>query len=306
MSGRVRAAAAQLRWQVLRPVLEKTGVIASVFRRWEDQAARAPGGDFVDEWPIPPADLLVSVAGTPNREWFSVRGRQDAEMFARLAAQHGHPLPEQGVVVDLGCGCGRTARWLAPQVTAGGGRFLGFDVNARLAGWCAANLPGEYASNRLTPPLACEAGAVDVLYAYSVLTHLREATAARWLNEIARVLRPGGLAMLSFHDEAFAEHFGPAEVRAALRKRSYFVFNDALEGSNYISAWTTREHFSELASRDFQVLEVLPGRDDRTQAIAVLRRLLVPGGGSAAPRGRQRAFARGAHGGVRRGGMAGV
>jgi SAM-dependent methyltransferase len=272
MSKDILVAARQLRWRLLQPVLEKTGAIAMTFRRWEEQAARTPGGDFQDEHPLPPPELLVTVTGTSSREWFSVRGRQDAELFRRLAAQQGFTLTDRSVVVDLGCGCGRIGRWLAPEVIGGGGRFLGFDINPRLAEWCAANLPGEYARNRLRPPLACADGAADVLYAYSVLTHLRETTASDWLREIARVLRPGGLALLTFHDEAYAEVFGPAPVRAALAKRNYVVFNDALEGSNYISAWTTREHFARLASGPFEVLEILPGQADMTQALAVLRK----------------------------------
>ena len=271
-SSGVLAAAVRLRWRLLQPLLEKTGAIALVFRKWERRSAQTPGGDFADEHPMPPPDLLVAVAGTPSREWFSVRGRQDAAFFAGLAAQHGVPMTGRAVVADFGCGCGRIARWLAPQVLGGGGRFLGFDLNPRLAAWCAANLPGEYVRNRLRPPLDCAAAAVDVLYAYSVLTHLREATAVAWLAEIARVLRPGGLALLTFHDEAFADLFGPPGAAAALAKRPYVVLNDALEGSNYISAWTTRAHFTQLVSGRFEVLEIRPGQADRTQALAVLRK----------------------------------
>jgi len=262
----------QLRWRLLQPLLEKSGVIAVVFRGWERRIAQGHGGDFADEHPMPPPELLVAVAGTPNREWFSASGREDAHRLAGLAAQHGVCVTDRCVVLDFGCGCGRLARWMAPQVIDGGGRFLGSDLNPRLVTWCAENLPGEYARNGLQPPLAWEDGVADVVYAYSVMTHLRERTAVRWLSEIARVLRSGGLALLTFHDEAYAGIFGPTEVRATLGEQTYVVFNDALEGSNYISAWTTRRHFADLASRHFEVLEIIPGKDDRSQALALLRR----------------------------------
>ena len=154
----------------------------------------------------------------------------------------------------------------------GGGRFIGYDINAGLAAWCDANLPGDYQQNQLRPPLPLPDGAADIVYAYSVFTHLREPTAIRWLEEIARVLRPGGLALVTFHDETFAELRGLADVRTALETQPYFVLNDALEGSNYISAWTTRAHFSQLVGARFEPLEILPGRSDLTQAIAVLSR----------------------------------
>jgi len=272
MSNSASIAVSRVRWWLLRPLLEKSGAIAVVFRRWERQAAAGPAGDFADEHPMPPPDMLVAVGGSPSREWFSVRGRRDAGLFADLAARHGLDLGGGRVVADFGCGCGRLARWLAPQVLGGGGRFLGFDLNPRLAEWCAANLAGDYAANGLRPPLPCAPGTVDVLYAYSVFTHLRRPTAVAWLGEIARVLRPGGLALLTFHDETYAEAFGTPQVRAALRRRGHFVLHDALEGSNYISAWTTRAHFTAMAASAFEVLDVIPGQDDATQAIAVLRR----------------------------------
>jgi len=272
MSRVVLASARRLRWRLLRPLLEKTGAIALIVRKWERRAARAPGGDFHDEHPMPPPGLLVAVAGTASREWFSVRGQQDAQLFRRLAGQHGAALGDRRVVIDFGCGCGRIARWLAPEVIGGGGRFLGFDLNPQLAAWCASNLPGEYAQNRLKPPLAFADGMADVLYAYSVLTHLREATAVGWLQEIARVLRSGGLALLTFHDEDYADRWGPPQARTGLARQPYFVWNNALEGSNYMSAWTTRARFAELAARGFEVVQIIPGdREQPEQAVAVLR-----------------------------------
>lgn len=269
---KIFAAAKRLRWRMLKPVLEKTGAIAVVFRGWERRAARTSGGAFDDALPMPPPDLMVAVAGTPNREWFSTSGRRDADLFKDHAAHHGVQLADHRVVADLGCGCGRIARWLAPEVVGGQGRFLGFDINPGMAGWCDANLPGDYECNQLLPPLSTPEGSCDLVYAYSVLTHLREATAVQWLEEIARILRPGGLALLTFHDETYAALCGPVEVRTALARQPYFVLNDALEGSNYISAWTTRAHFSRLAGAMFEPLEILPGRADLTQALAVLRR----------------------------------
>jgi hypothetical protein len=50
------------------------------------------------------------------------------------------------------------------------------------------------------------------------------------------------------------------------------VWNNALEGSNYMSAWTTRAHLAELAAPFFEVLSLLPGETGAPeQAVAVLR-----------------------------------
>jgi len=273
MSGRPQSHLTASPRRILRRFLEVTGLMGLVYRRAEGRLARQPTEPFDDGRPMPPPDLLVAVAGTPDRRWFSEQGRRHAEMFARLAARHGRDPGAGASVLDFGCGCGRIARWLAPEVIAGGGAFHGSDLNPRLVAWCAKNLPGRYTRNRLAPPLPLADGGFDLVYAHSVLTHLREPMAVRWLAEVARVLRPGGVALMTFHDTDYAETWGTPEVRARLEAEPYVVLNDALQGSNYLSAWTSRDHFAGLARPFFEVLEIVPGDGEAaTQAIAVLRK----------------------------------
>ena len=257
--------------RIARRVMERTGLIGPYYRWLERRSARAVGEAVEDGRPMPPAELVVLVSG-PSLRWFSERGRDDAATFRGLAARHGADIATSLDVLDFGCGAGRIARWLAPEVIAAGGRFTGSDLNPKLAGWCAANLAGTYRANRLRPPLANAADSLDLVYAHSVLTHLTEPTATAWLAEIARVLRPGGLALMTFHDEAYAAAWGPGDIAARLGGEGYVVLNNALEGSNYISAWTTRARLARMAAPWFDVAEMIPGRNDEpAQAIGVLR-----------------------------------
>ncbi|WP_309092364.1 class I SAM-dependent methyltransferase [Phenylobacterium sp.] len=256
--------------RLARRALEVSGLIAPIYRAAERRLVSQAETAVDDGRPMPPADLRVAVAGTAGQKWFSERGQADTAEVLRLARAHGAGGPLE--VLDLGCGCGRVARWLAPEVIDGGGRFVGSDLNPKLVAWCQANLPGEYRVNGLKPPLAEAEASLNLVYAYSVLTHLREPVAMAWLAEIARVLRPGGLALLTFHDEDYAEAWGPAEVKARGRPEGWFVLNDAMQGSNYMSSWTTREHFAAMAAAHFDVAEIIPGgREVASQAMAVLR-----------------------------------
>jgi SAM-dependent methyltransferase len=253
-----------------RRALELTGLIGPYYRWVERRLARAPGGSVDDGRPMPPPDLLVAVAGGAGQAWFSERGQADAAKFMRLAAEAG--LKGKLDVLDWGCGCGRIARWVAADVVGRGGAFTGCDLNPKLVAWCQANLPGRYFANGLQPPLPLEAESLDLAYAHSVLTHLTEPTARAWLAEVARVLRPGGCALLTFHDETYAQAFAPPEVVRQLGGKRYVVWNNALEGSNYMSAWTTRAYLAELAAPFFDVLQTLPGETETPeQAVAVLR-----------------------------------
>lgn len=262
----------QLR-RVIHRGLEVTGLIGPLHRRQERRIAQGPHAELDDGRPMPPAELRVITGGTPDPVWFSQRGQADAERFLALAAAQGLDRSKRIDVWDLGSGCGRIARWMAPEVAASGGAFHGSDINPRLVAWCAANLPGRYLVNRLRPPVKLPAGSKDLVYAYSVLTHLRETATQAWLAEIARVLRPGGLALLTFHDEDYARAWGPAGVADALGTQDYLILNDALEGSNYMSSWTSRRYFAQLAAAHFEVLEIQAGDTQApVQATAVLRR----------------------------------
>lgn len=256
--------------RLARGILERTGLIGPYYRRLERRQARTLGAAIEDGRPMPPAELVVQVSG-PSWAWFSERGQADAATFRALAQRHGRDMTAGTDVLDFGCGAGRIARWLAPDVIAGGGSFTGTDLNRRLSGWCAANLPGHYVTNALKPPLGLADGTVDLIYAHSVLTHLTEPVAKAWLAELARVLRPGGVALLTFHDEAYAQLAAP-ELTARLPAEGYVVLNNAMEGSNYLSAWTTRARLAAIAERWFEVVEMIPGRsDEASQAISVLR-----------------------------------
>lgn len=259
--------------RAVRRGLELTGLMGLYYRRLERDLSHVPGQVVDDGRPMPPADLMVLVAGAADQAWFSERGAADAERFLALAARHGLDRAGPLDVWDLGCGCGRIARWSAPQVIAAGGSFQGSDINGRLVAWCAQKLPGTYVVNRLTPPVKLPAASMDLIYAHSVLTHLREKGARAWLAETARVLRPGGVALLTFHDEDYARAWGPAQVQPLVETQDYVVWNDALEGSNYLSAWTTQRYFTQMAQDQFEVLEIIPGdRQTAIQATAVLRR----------------------------------
>jgi SAM-dependent methyltransferase len=255
----------------LQRAAEATGLIGFAFRLKERLVARERAPSANDGLPVPPRHLITLVAGRPDEVAFSEGGRTHARQILELAKRWGALARSESRVLDFGCGCGRIARWIAADVVGGDGEFIGMDVNPRLVAWCAANLPGRYITNEPKPPLALPAGSLDLVYAYSVLTHLRRDTALAWLSEVRRVLQRDGRAILTFHDEGWAEAFCRPEIRDGMADDNYFVTNDALEGSNYLAAFVTRSGFTKLAAPYFDVLEIVPGgKDGLRQAAAVM------------------------------------
>ena len=118
-------------------------------------------------------------------------------------------------ILDAGCGYGRVAVPLTDYLTTG--EYAGFDIDARAIAWCRREISGRHANfwfahadiantyynpkGRIAPEsfaFPCATSSVDVVVATSLFTHLLPAAAARYVAEIARTLKPGGRALLSF------------------------------------------------------------------------------------------------------------
>jgi SAM-dependent methyltransferase len=102
-------------------------------------------------------------------------------------------------VVDFGCGCGRALRHLELKL-APRQRLIGMDVDQEAINWLSANYPkiSTFALKPL-PPTPLDDASVDLIVSHSVFTHLPEHIQFLWLDELARILKPGGGLITSIH-----------------------------------------------------------------------------------------------------------
>jgi SAM-dependent methyltransferase len=141
--------------------------------------------------------------GWSNGARFVFLGRTHHEVLRILARRYGFPTERMERILDFGVGCGRIARhFLAhdPHI-----ELHGVDIDADNVRWCTEHLRGgQFQAGPLTPPLPYVDRSFDFIHANSVFTHLTEEMQDRWLAEIARMLRPNGLAVITFHGETAA------------------------------------------------------------------------------------------------------
>jgi SAM-dependent methyltransferase len=243
------------RWSL--NVLGRLGLLRPAFRGYERARAlfarASPPAD--DGLPVPPARLIVRVAGTPDAAWFLESGRLGAEAIRAALARAGRPVEGLGAMLDFGCGCGRvTRRWAGLDGTA----VHGSDQSAEAVEWCRRNLPfARFATNRLEPPLAYDGESFDLLYALSVFTHLPEELQLAWAHELGRVVKPGGFLLLTVHGERYRARLTEAE-RARYDAGQLVVRWEEGAGSNLCSAFHPSSYVKDRLASPFELVEFVP------------------------------------------------
>lgn len=180
-----------------------------------------------DDLPLPPMRLRARV-GSRGADEFLRAGKSCADALRKAARTHlGIELVDAGRILDFGCGCGRTLRHFAPKPVEG------CDVDLAAIAWLQQSLGIErFAANRFNPPLPWFDATFDLLYSVSIFTHLKEDSQRDWLREIARVLKPGGRALLTVHGERAHARFWSddiytsASMKSRLRARGSLSAND--------------------------------------------------------------------------------
>jgi SAM-dependent methyltransferase len=172
----------------------------------------------------------------------------DRELLDRFAAM----IPAGGRVVDLGCGPGQVARYLASR----GVNVSGIDLSQQMVEQARRLNPGidfqQGDMRQLDLPDESLAG----IAAFYAIIHIPHEETPAVMSELWRVLAPGGLFLLSFHagqevrhmDEFFGKtvnlnfRFFERDEMAAYLQAGGFVVDEVLERPPYpdVEAQTTR------------------------------------------------------------------
>jgi SAM-dependent methyltransferase len=208
---------------------------------------------------------MVRVAGTGDADWFLRSGRAGFDAIAAHA-----PLAELESVLDFGCGCGRVTRWWSDFA----GTVAGSDVSGPAIEWCRGNLPfARFELNTLAPPLVFEDETFDLVYALSVFTHLTADLQLAWRDEVRRVLRPGGLLLLTTHGRSYVPRLGDEE-RASFERGELVVRWGDVAGTNLCSAYHPETYLRDTFAQGFTFLELEAegARGNPTQDLVLLRK----------------------------------
>jgi SAM-dependent methyltransferase len=237
--------------------------------------------------PLPPPDLIRRVTGSPEVPAFESGGDLDLRDFEAALARQGRALNADMHVLDFGCGCGRLLRHLMAR--GAGAQLSGSDIDAPAVEWVDANLEGVTARvNDWLPPLPFDDASFDLVIGFSVFTHLDENYQDQWLSELQRVIKPGGLAMLTMHgDVAWQLHretalAGRPELESLEQERAAngFAFWNGDGWAEffpdyYHTAFHTQAYIRSHWGEWFDVLEIVEAGGGLSHDLVVLERRSV-------------------------------
>jgi SAM-dependent methyltransferase len=234
---------------------------------------RRDGGTLAaDGLRLPPPSLRVQAGPRHADARFFLRSGQDhAELIRGLLAEVGTSVEALEAILDWGCGCGRVLRhWSQLSDT----RLCGCDINPRMVDWCRANLDfAEVERNDVSPPLSHDAASFDLVYAFSVMTHLPEELQHRWMQECLRVLKPGGYLLIT---TLGAYYLTRNRLSEAERKRflagEVVVLYEGSPGTSLCSAYHPPEYIQHRLAAGYERVAFRPAGDEGRHDIHLLRK----------------------------------
>lgn len=231
------------------------GKVHRLSLRFRERLAAVPIRARHTGLPLPPSRLIYLVGGSNDLAWFLGAGDNAARCIREVLAENGIAVEGLGAILDFGCGVGRVLRhWHGLPST----RVCGSDYNPRLVRWCRANLTfADVRRNDLSGRVDWPDRTFDLVYALSVFTHLTEAGCSAWIDELTRVLRPGGHLLITTHGDYYGAGLPPGD-RARYDRGEAVVHLADRAGSNDCATFHPPRYVREHLVRGLEVVDHRP------------------------------------------------
>jgi 2-polyprenyl-3-methyl-5-hydroxy-6-metoxy-1,4-benzoquinol methylase len=126
-------------------------------------------------------------------------------LFKQITEKHAKKISDQNAVLDFGCGWGRIIRFFLKDLEPS--QIYGADCYKEMIDICNnSNLNCNFDTIDPMPPIKYQDNMFDVIYLYSVFSHLSEEAHLVWLKEFHRILKPGGIFLATTRPVEFIEH----------------------------------------------------------------------------------------------------
>lgn len=167
---------------------------------------------------------------------FEAMGQIEADLLRMYGLCDGARL------IDLGCGSGRTAVAISRDLQVD---YHGIDIVEDLLDFARAHTPQSYRYSRVEElQIPDQDGRADMICAFSLFTHLLHEESYIYLEECARVLKPGGRLVFSFLEFQIPAHWGVFAITVQQLKASARAPLNVFIERNAIQTWAEHLGFA--------------------------------------------------------------
>jgi ubiquinone/menaquinone biosynthesis C-methylase UbiE len=217
---------------------------------------------FTSEHPdfiTPPAFLSYDAYHHTNWWAYYDTGLKHSELISDLIKEY---LEEKEIkICEWGCGPARIIRHLDNIDGFNKIELYGTDYNEESISWCKKNIKGvTFLENTLDPPLPLESDLFDCVYAISIFTHLSEKSHYAWIEELFRILKPGGILIFTTHSDRCSSRLLPTEKEKYNAGR-LVVKGRIREGKKHYLAYHPPQFIRKKLLRDHTILKHINNTD---------------------------------------------
>lgn len=226
-----------------------------------------------------PASNMMRVANSDDFGYFTLMGYTQYRHIKSIIEQYVFNTP---TLLDWGCGSARVLRYFAlnPEF-----RIVGVDVDAYNIDWCQQVFGNQADFHLIQPTEPCPFpdSSFDVIYGISIFTHLGRDSERFWLTELRRLLKPGGLAVMTVHGElAFFKSVNDLRTYSRLIKEGFLDVGacsdlrvegkETLSEELYRNVFHTRSYIEAEWGQYFRIVDYIPGGSTAHQDYVILIR----------------------------------
>lgn len=232
-----------------------------------------------------PPETVHAMARGPRS---AAGGLYEADLVVDALASAGVDVAAIRSGLDFGCSSGRVLRVLSsayPETS-----WQGCDPNADAIAWAADAIPSaRFFRSGDRPPLELPDGSLDLVYAISIWSHFAPELGLQWLEEMRRLIEPGGHLLLTTHGTTTIEHDAIHRLRpvdqlnearlAIVTQGSWYAAEFGEKGDwgvvnpEWGTAFMSPEWLLAHACPRWRLLEFAPGRNAGNQDVYVLERV---------------------------------
>jgi ubiquinone/menaquinone biosynthesis C-methylase UbiE len=186
-------------------------------------------------------------------------------------------LKKDNKILDVGCGIGRSAVALTTYLDQNGS-YEGFDAVEKGIKWCKKNISSNFSNFRfqyipLKNDLYSATGinaeefifpyqdkCFDVVFLFSVFTHMQESETDHYLHEIYRVLKHGGTCLATFFvfNEKEEQNISVSNSFSfPYKKKGYRLMNEKVKSANV--AFEEQHIMQIIEKRGFKITKMVHG-----------------------------------------------